>query len=339
MMSTEPPIVLITPEAKAALEAEVERTSIGGDMAGGLLFGYPLDEHRRLVVSSVRLRAEVGFGQRDFSLNRSRTSQPLAHVRTLAPETSYCGVWYLHRTPNQELTDEEWTQAQNVLEDPDFRFKDLVCLVLCFYSGELNIYPSSFDRYHSARGQLPVPTALQLTTGSLATLVQASAGPPSSSRPGPTTWYESADVARRLTLERERLVSKYHVKAAVASSGRVVFQLMPKSRYEKLVFYLACGPGFPGKRPEAFLSVGGKQYPLSGPALSDWSARRWLVEVADDLVEGLTWSLDQYMAAAEEALKRGDYQEAADLLTVVLSIDPRMPRAGRLLARAQAPLG
>jgi Tfp pilus assembly protein PilF len=60
--------------------------------------------------------------------------------------------------------------------------------------------------------------------------------------------------------------------------------------------------------------------------------------MADELVSWLGWSLDQYMAAAEEALSRGDYQEAADLLTVVLSIDPRTPRAAHLLARAQAPL-
>ena len=42
-MSTELPTVLITPEARSALEAEAERTGISGDLAGGLLFGHPLD--------------------------------------------------------------------------------------------------------------------------------------------------------------------------------------------------------------------------------------------------------------------------------------------------------
>jgi len=60
--------------------------------------------------------------------------------------------------------------------------------------------------------------------------------------------------------------------------------------------------------------------------------------MADELVSWLAWSLDQYVAAAEEALNRGDYQEAVDLLSVVLAIDPHTPRAARLLARAQAPL-
>ena len=55
-------------------------------------------------------------------------------------------------------------------------------------------------------------------------------------------------------------------------------------------------------------------------------------------VKWMAWSLEQYVTAAEEALSRGDHQEAADLLTVVLATDPRTPRAARLLARAQAPL-
>jgi hypothetical protein len=333
-MSVQLPVVLITPEARAALEAEVERAGIGGGLVGGLLFGYPLGEGHRLVVSSVRLRAEVGFGQRTFSLGRSRTSQQLAQARRLAPAASYCGVWYLHRTPSRELTGEEWTEAQHVLEDPDFRFQDLVCLVLCSYSGALNIYASSYDRSHVARAQPPAPTALQLATDSPAMLKQAGTGRPSNSLP----WYEAADVVRRLKLEHERLAAKYQVKAAVAPNGQLVFRLTPQGRYEKLVFYLACGGGFPNKGPVAFLAAGGKQHALSGPLLSDWSDRRWLVEVADDLVDGLKWSLGQYMVAAEEALDRGDYQEAADLLTAVLSVDPRTPGAGRLLARAQARL-
>ena len=74
-MSTEPPIVLITPEVQAALEAEVQRSSITGGLTGGLLFGYPRDGRHRLVVSSVRLKEDVGFGQRDLpSTRRARRS-------------------------------------------------------------------------------------------------------------------------------------------------------------------------------------------------------------------------------------------------------------------------
>jgi len=339
-MPTEPPIVLITPEAQATLEAEVKRTSIGGGLAGGLLFGCPLDEHHRLVVSSVRLRSEVGFGQKSFCLDQSRTSQQLEQARKLAPGASYCGVWYLHRTPNQELTDKEWVQTQSVLEDLDFRFEDLVCLVLCFYSGELKSYASSFNRYHSARGQFPAPTQLQLTTDSLPTPTQASPAHPSAPRPAPTDWYKAPEVIERLKLEHERLAQKYHVEATLAPNGQqLIFRLMPKSEYGKLAFYLAFGPGFPDKAPAAFLLAGGKQHPLFSPGISNWSAGQWLVGVADDLIEWLAWSLEQYVATAEEALDQSDYQEAADLLTVVLSIDPRTPRAARLLARAQAPLG
>jgi hypothetical protein len=335
-MSTDTPIVLITSDAKAALEAEVQRSSITGEITGGLLFGYPLDERHRLVVSSVRLSEEVGFGQRDFALDQTRTSRQLKHAQSLAPEATYCGVWYIHRTPSQELTTEEWTQTQNLLEDPDFRFKDLVCLVLCFYQGELTIHASSFNRYHSARGQPPAPTQLQRATGPLPT--QADVTLPSAPAPTPTNWLDSPDVAARLRLEHERLEQTYHVEPALMPDGQMIFRLTPKGQHEKQVFYLGCGPGFPDKGPWAFLLAGGKRHPLSSPSLVNWSEKQGLVEVADELMKWLTWSLDQYVAAAEEALNRGDYQEAADLLTMVLATAPRTPRAARLLARAQAPL-
>jgi hypothetical protein len=336
-MSTDTPNVLITPDAKAALETEVQRGLSTGGLMGGLLFGYPLDDLHRLVVSSVRLSEDVGFGQRDFALDQTRTSRQLNHAQGLAPEANYCGVWYIHRTPHQELTAEEWTQTQNLLEDPDFGFKDLVCLVLCFYQAELNFYALSFDRYQSVRGQSPTPTQLQLMTGPLPTQAD---GPTPYAPPPPahTNWLDSPDAAERLRLEYEQLAQTYHVEPALMPDGQMIFRLMPKGKHEKLVFYLACGPGFPGKGPEAFLLAGDKRLPLSSPGLVNWSVRGWLVEVADELVEWLAWSLDQYVAAAEEALGRGDYQEAADLLTVVLAIDPRTHRAARLLGRAQAPL-
>jgi hypothetical protein len=335
-MSTDTPIVLITPEAKADLEAEVKRRGMTGELTGGLLFGYPLDERHRLVVSSVRLSEEVGFGQRDFALDQTRTSRQLKHAQSLAPEATYCGVWYIHRTPIQELTDEEWIQAQNLLEDPDFRFKDLVCLVLCFYQAKLQFHASSFNQYHSARSQSPTPTLLQLTTDPFPT--QADVARPPAPRPDFTHWYDSPDVAARLRLEHERLAQTYHVEPALMPDGQMIFRLTPKDQYEKLVFYLTCEPGFPDRAPQAFLLAGDRRHPLSSPSLVNWSEKQWLVEMADELVSWLAWSLDQYVTAAEEALSRGDYQEAADLLTMVLSIDPRTPRAARLLAQAQAPL-
>jgi hypothetical protein len=335
-MSTDTPILLITPDTKTALEAEVKRGGIPGELTGGLLFGYPLAERYRLVVSSVRLNEEVGFGRRDFALNQTRTSQQANYARELAPEADYCGVWYIHRMPHQELSDQEWTQTQNLLEDPDFRFKDLVCLVLCFYQGQLNLYASSFDRYHSACGQSPMPTQLQLTTDSLPT--QTDVTTPPAPPPAPTNWYESPEVAARLRLEHERLTQKYHVEPALMPNGQMIFRLKPKGQHEKLVFHLACGPGFPDKAPRAFLLIGDRGHPLSSPGLVNWSEKQWLVEMADALMSWLAWSLDQYVIAAEEALSRGDYQEATDLLTVVLATDPRTPRAARLLARAQAPL-
>jgi len=335
-MSTDTPIVLITPDAKAALEAEVKRSGSTGELTGGLLFGYPLDERHRLVVSSVRLSEDLGFGQRDFALDQTRTSRQLNQARSLAPEADYCGVWYIHRTPHQELSAKEWAQTQALLEDPDFRFKDLVCLVLCFYQAKLKIYASSFNRYHSARGQSPMPTQLQLTTDPL--LTQADAARPPAPPPAPTNWYDSPDVAARLRLEHERLAQTYHVEPALMPDGQMIFRLTPKGKYEKLVFYLACGPGFPDKPPSAFLLAGDRRHPLSSPGLVNWSEKQGLIEMADELVSWLAWSLDQFVAAAEEALNRGDHQEAADLLTVVLATDPRTPRAARLLARAQAPL-
>ncbi len=337
-MPTEPPVVLITPQAKTALETEAERTSVGGDVTGGLLFGRPVDDLHRLVVSSMRPRPEVNFGRKDFCLSQSRSSQQLEHAQKLHPEAHYCGVWYVHRTPNQELTDQEWVQAQGVLEDPDYRFKDLVCLVVCLYFGELNVYAFSFNLYQSARGQFPAPTQLQLTTASPATRAQVQTTQPPSPPP-PTDWYKSPNVAGRLDLERKWLTRKYRVESAVAPGGKVIFRLMPKEEHEDMVFYISCEAGFPDKAPAAFLSIRGDQYPLLSPGLNEWSAEQSLIKVADDLVEWQVRLLDQQIEAAEESLARGEYQRASDLLVMVLLIDPRKPRAARLLGQVQAMLG
>jgi hypothetical protein len=339
-MSTEPLVVFITPEVRAALEAEVERAGVGGGLTGGLLFGHPLDERRRLVIGWVRPRAEVRFGEKDFNLDQSRTSQQLDEARGLSPEAHYCGVWYVHRTPDKDLTDEEWVQTQSVLEDPDYRFDDLVCLVICLYFGELTLYASTFDKYQSARGQFPTPASLLEATDSesLPTDQTGRTHPPAAQRVR-TDWYKSPDVSERLNEEHERLRPGYDVEAKITPEEHVVFCLRPKSGYGKLTFYLACGPGFPESGPTAFLSTGEKQHPLFSPAMHNWSAQEhWMADIADGMVEWLTWSLDEYMATAEQALNQGDYQEAADWLIIVLSIDPRRPRAARLLARAQAPL-
>ncbi len=336
IVPTNTPTILITPKAKSALETEAERAGIGGDLAGGLLFGYPVDERHRIVVSLVRPRPEVNFGQKEFCLDQSRTSQQLEQVRKLDPEAHYCGVWYVHRTPNRELTDEEWVQAQRVLEDPDFRFKDLVCLVICLYFGELNTYASSFDLQQSARSQLPTPTQLNLTTDLVATPTQAKAARPPTPPSAPTDWYKSPNAARRLKLERERLAEKYRVESAITPDGKVTFRLMPKAEHEDIVFYVACEPGFPEKPPVAFISIRGDRYPLLSPRLSEWSAEQCLVEVANDLVAWQVRLLDQQIATAEEALNQGDYQKASALLATVLLIDPRKPGAAHLLARAPA---
>jgi hypothetical protein len=333
--SADTPVVLIPPEARAALLAEAERGSLMEELSGGLLFGYPCDERQRMVIDFVRLKPGVGFGSKRFSLERTRTSQQLDRARNLDPKATYCGVWYIHRTPNQELTDEEWRQAQSLLEDPDFRFQDLVCLVLCFYGGRLNIHASLFSRYHSARGQAPTPTELRLTTDWLEP--SAAATHPSVSTPG-TEWYKAPEAVDRIDQERERLADRYHVEPALAPNGQMYFRLSPKQKYENLSFYLAAGPGFPDKAPHLFLLVGGKPHPISTPSLVAWSSGTWLVQLADELVQWLAFSTDEYLTAAEEALKRGQYHEAADLLTVVLAIDPRTPGAARLLARAQARL-
>jgi hypothetical protein len=337
-MVAELPIVLITPEARAALEAEAERAGVGGDIIGGLLFGHPLDEHRRLVVGSVRPRPEVGFGRKDFCLDQSRTSQQLKEAQKLASEAHYCGVWYIHQTPTGELTDGEWVQARSILEDPDYRFDDLVCLVICLYAGELNVYALFFNRHHSARGQLPVPTVLKLTTGSPSASTQASPARSAAPPPDPTDWYKTPGVAGRLNVEHKWLAQKYRVESAATLDGRVVFRLMPKGEHRDIVFYIACGPGFPEKAPVAFLVVRGDRYPLLSPGLSEWSADKTLVGVADNLVEWQVRLLDQQVAAAEEALGQGDYKKASDLLAMVLLIDPRKPGAARLLAQAESML-
>jgi hypothetical protein len=335
------PIVLITPEAQKALEAEAERSGVSGDVVGGILLGYPVDERRRLVVSSIRPRPEVGFGRKDFCLDQSRTSQQLADAKKSYPKAHYCGVWYVHRTPTGELTDEEWVVTQGILEDPDFRFKDLVCLVVCLYGGKLNTYALSFNRYHSARGQLPVPTVLKLDSEAGAALEPAAdtAAAPSSPRtpaPPPEDWYKTPEAVARLEDERARLLHGYRVESAVGSGGKVVFRLMPHGEHQDMVFYLACEAGFPDNPPLAFLVVRGDRYPLLSPALSEWSADKRLADVADDLVKWQVALLDQQVQAAHMALEAGDARKASDLLAMVLLIEPRKAGVARLLARAES---
>jgi hypothetical protein len=338
-METILPVVLITPEAQAALEAEAERSSVSGDAVGGILLGYALDERRRLVVGALRPRAEVGFGRKDFSLDQSRTSQQLADTRKVHPKAHYCGVWFVHRTPTGELTDAEWLVAQGILEDPDFPLKDLVCLVVCLYGGKLNTYALSFNRDHSARGQLPVPTVLKLSTEAGATPPRTSpAAPPSAPTAAPQVWYKVPEVVARLEEERERLLQAYRLELAVSSSGKVVFRLMPHGEFQDMVFYLACESGFPERAPQAFIVVRGDRYPLLSPALSEWSVDKRLSEVADDLVTWQVALLDQQVQAAEAALDAGDPRKASDLLAMVLLIDPRKAGVARLLARAEAAL-
>jgi hypothetical protein len=328
------PIVLITPEAHTSLQAEAERAGPSSNVVGGLLLGSHLDERRRLVIGSIRLRPEVGFGQKDFSLDQSRTSQQVADARKQHPKADYCGVWFVHRTPTGELTDDEWVVTQGILEDPDFRFKDLVCLVVCLYSGKLNTYALSFNRDHSARGQLPVPTVLKLAGESEPAPHQKAepGGPPPLS---PQDWYKTAEAVARLEEEREQLLRGYGVETAVASDGKVVFRLMPMGEHQDMVFYLACEAGFPNKAPLAFLVVRGDRYPLLSPALSEWSAEKHLSDVADDLVRWQVALLDQQVEAATKALDAGDPHRASDLLAMVLLIDPRKAGVARLLARAE----
>ncbi len=336
-MSPERPTVLITPEAKKELEAEAERAGLGGELAGGLLFGYPVDNQYRLIVSSVRPRPEVGFGNREFSLDQSRTSQQLAQAREIAPEAHYAGVWYLHRTPNKEPNDDEWVQTQAILEDPDYRFDDLIVLVICLYFGELNTYAFYFDKYHSARSQMPEPTTLQLA--SEIKLEGRRVESARSTAPSPAAdWYKTPQIVERLKKEYAQLSKRYEVEVTIQAGGRMVFQLDPYGDYGKLVLYLACEAGFPDHAPEAFIMAGDKSYPLYSPTLSEWTADMWIAEAADSLIEWLNWSLEQFVTQAKEGIAAGNYQEAADLLTVVLSIDPRTPHAARLLGQAQAPL-
>ena len=330
-MSTNTPIVLITPEAHAALEAEVERAGIGGDLTGGLLFGHPLDERRCLVVSSVRVRSAVGFGRENFALDQTRTSRQLDHARSLDSEADYCGVWYIHRTPAPDLTTEELDQTENVIEDPDFHFKNLVCLVLCFYGGDLTFHAFAYDNQQVARGLPPVPTTLRTTTETVQEVAP---------EPSPTDWYQRSEIAQRLIEEHKQLALRYRVEPQPSSTGEVIFHLRPQQPplSKHLTFHLACESGFPNKSPHAFLLAGGERHRLFCPALDDWTADDSLVHIANAVIAWLPQFLDEYMERAKDALDRDGHEEAADLLTVVLAVEPRTSGAARLLAKAQAPL-
>ena len=166
--------------------------------------------------------------------------------------------------------------------------------------------------------------------------IQPQQARPTPAPPDPKNWYKGAEVAKRLEMEHKWLTQRYRVESSVAPDGRVIFRLMPQDEYKDMVFYLACGPGFPKEAPVAFLVVRGDRYPLLSPGLNEWTEDNWLYEVANDLIKWQIKLLDQQVAAAEEALTRGDCKEASDRLAMVLLINPRMPGVARLLARAES---
>ncbi len=332
-MSSDIPIVLITPEARAGLEAEAGSTSLSGDITGGLLFGHPLKERYRLVVDFVRLPPLVRFGEPEFSIDQSRTSEQIKRARSLSQAADYVGLWYLHRTPEPDLTDKEWVQAQTLLDDPDFYYPDLVCIVLCYYFGKLSLHALYLDAYRSARSQPLALTELRSTAELPQTGPLTDTAAPTAS---PSQWYQDPQVANRLQFEQSELEQNYQVKAGLSPHGEMIFQLSPKRKYENLVFYLACRAGFPQKAPRAFILAGDKQHPLSGPDLVNWAPNKSLTAAADNLLEWLAWSIEDQIKTAEDWMENQDYQAAAALLTLVLSIDPRAPGAARLLARAQS---
>jgi hypothetical protein len=153
-------------------------------------------------------------------------------------------------------------------------------------------------------------------------------------------WYEKPEAAERLALEHKKLAEKYNVQCGNMSDGEIVFRLTPRKKAlnERVVLYLVCEPEFPQRTPWAFLLAGKHRHHLLCPLLSDWTPRRTLLAVADDLIEWLLWSRDEYTAKAERALQRGNCQEAHDLLEMVLALEPRTPDAARMLAQAQARL-
>ncbi|MFL7794903.1 MAG: hypothetical protein AB8I69_22360, partial [Anaerolineae bacterium] len=154
--------------------------------------------------------------------------------------------------------------------------------------------------------------------------------------PDPKNWYKDAETAKRFEMEHKWLTQKYRVESSVTPDGKVIFRLMPQDEYRDMVFYLACGPGFPKEAPVAFLVVRGDRYPLLSPALNEWTEDNWLYEMANDLVKWQIKLLDQQVAAAEAAINRGDCKAASDRLAMVLLINPRMPGVARLLARAES---
>ncbi len=153
-------------------------------------------------------------------------------------------------------------------------------------------------------------------------------------------WYEKPEAADRLALERKKLAEKYNVQCGNTSDREVIFRLTPRKEAinERVVLYLICEQGFPAQAPRAFLLAGQRRYCLLCPLLSNWRPRQTLVAAADDLIEWLIWSRDEYVAKAENALQRGHCQEACDLLQMVLALEPRTPDAARMLAQAQARL-
>jgi hypothetical protein len=334
-MSQPSHMVLISPEGRAALLACGNQNGVTGDLGGGLLFGYPLDQDQHLVISSIPLKSEVGFGRRDFSLDQTRTSRQLDEAQRLDPRATYSGVWYVHRTPQRELTRAESTQAQAMLEDPDFAFGELVCLVLCLYSGQATVYASCLNRHQAAHGQAPSPAELRLTTDWMFPPKTAATSPAATDS---RHWYKSPEMAARLEQEHQTLAERYAMEPGLAADGQMFFRLSPRFKYQKMSFYLAVGQGFPEKAPHVYLLIGGRPQRIASPLLGSWTGQRRLVELADELVTWLAFSIDTYVEAAHNALNRQRYAEAADLLRLVLSIEPRTPNAARMLARAEAPL-
>lgn len=273
-------VVSISPETESGLELEARR-SAGDGIAGGLLFGYPVCECYRRVVGYARLRPEV-LTSDGFSLDRSHTAQHLESARQSDPQAQYCGIWTIHHTPEQELTEEEWVRARSVLEDPGYRFDDLVCLVVCSYAGELQYHTWVLTREHSATGRPPEPASLLQVSAWTGRSFPSPATPASTA---PAEWYKSPDMARRLYMESLQLAQRYRVKmTADASAQEVVFHLTPGNEQGGQSLCVACGPDFPRTGPVVFVTDEDEERGrrlLYVPGSGDWLASYRLVDVTE----------------------------------------------------------
>jgi hypothetical protein len=100
-------------------------------------------------------------------------------------------------------------------------------------------------------------------------------------------WPAGMPVSERLVEEADRIEKSFGVRPEIGQDGHgTVLRLdLTVAGGRKLEIFLACPPGYPASAPSCGVVVDGTEDTFASRTLQNWTSRRSLVEVVDDVVQ------------------------------------------------------